>query len=127
VRRVEGIESIEAFAVEYERQACPFNAYLTATGGKEVGTIYLIHFDKPIGNLDNPRAQAHHYLGWTTDLPSRLDRHSIGRGSAIMRAVMNSGVGWKVVKTWPGTRDDERRMKNQKNSKRYCPSCDDGK
>lgn len=117
VKRVRGIDSIEAFAEEFQRVA----------GGKEVGTIYLIHFDKPIGDMSNPRSQALHYLGWTKDLGKRLDRHSIGRGSAIMRAVMNSGVGWKVVKTWPGTRDEERRMKNQKNSKRYCPSCDDGK
>jgi predicted GIY-YIG superfamily endonuclease len=90
---------------------------------KQVGTIYLIHFDKPIGNLSHNLSQANHYLGWTSDLEKRLNRHSIGQGSSIMRFVQQSGIGWKVVREWQGTRDDERAMKNQKNAKRYCPVC----
>src|ERR1700722_5646600 len=90
---------------------------------KQVGIIYLIHFDKEIGNLDHSLSKARHYLGWTSDLNKRLDRHKLGQGSSIMRYVEQSGIGWQCVKTWEGTRDDERAMKNQKNAKRYCPIC----
>lgn len=90
---------------------------------KQVGTIYLIHFDDKIGPKDNSRSMAQHYLGWSSDLDKRLDRHRLGQGSSIMRFVEQSGVPWKVTKVWEGTRDDERALKNQKNIKRYCPMC----
>ena len=38
------------------------------------GTIYLLHFDKPIA--DGHPAQ--HYLGWTKHLPSRALVHLLG-------------------------------------------------
>jgi hypothetical protein len=41
--------------------------------GRLVGVIYLLHFDRPIGDLSNPRGFASHYTGWTLDLPARLD------------------------------------------------------
>ena len=90
---------------------------------KQTGTIYLIHFEKPIGNLSHPLSSAQHYMGWCSDLDKRLDRHRSGQGSSIMRYVEQSGVGWNVVRTWQGTRDDERALKNQKNAKRFCPVC----
>jgi len=86
-------------------------------------TVYLIHFDRPIGDLDNPRGQAQHYLGFTTDLDARLEAHRTGNGSAIMAAVSRAGVDWTVSRTWKGSRDLERRLKNQHNSPRLCPIC----
>lgn len=43
--------------------------------------------------------------------------------AALMAAVTRAGIPWRVVRTWEGTRDDERRMKAQKNTKRVCPVC----
>jgi hypothetical protein len=48
--------------------------------------VYLIHFGWPLGDLDNPRAMAGHYLGTAYDLAARLRRHRTGMGAAIMRA-----------------------------------------
>ena len=86
-------------------------------------TVYLIHFEQPIGDLDNPRGQAQHYLGFTQDLDARLEAHRTGKGSAIMAAVSRASVGWTLARTWEGGRDLERRLKNQHNSPRLCPIC----
>jgi predicted GIY-YIG superfamily endonuclease len=87
------------------------------------GTIYLIHFARPIGDLDNPHGQAQHYLGYAEDLDARLQRHRSGNGSAIMAAVVDRGISWSVVRTWSGDRNFERRLKNRKNHPRLCPVC----
>jgi len=88
-----------------------------------MGTVYLIHFSRPIGDLDNPRGQARHYLGFTQDLEARLEAHRTGNGSAIMAAVSRAGVGWTLARMWEGGRDLERQLKNQHNSPRLCPVC----
>lgn len=81
-----------------------------------MGTIYLLHFDRPYKH-------ARHYLGWTRDLPARIARHFSGHGSKLMRAVQRAGIGAKVVRTWPGDRHLERALKNRKNGCRLCPEC----
>jgi hypothetical protein len=86
-------------------------------------TVYLIHFDKPLGNLANPRGQARHYLGYTEDLDARLEAHRQGNGSAIMAAVADAGIPWRLVRTWEGDRSLERQLKDQHNSPRLCPIC----
>jgi hypothetical protein len=58
-----------------------------------MGTVYLIHFERPLGDLNNPRGQARHYLGFTEDLEARLAAHRSGNGSAIMAAVVQAGTG----------------------------------
>lgn len=82
--------------------------------------IYLIHFARPLHH-------ARHYLGYATDvaaLPARVERHAAGRGSKLMAAVAAAGIPFEVVRTWPdGTRDDERRLKNQNHGPRLCPIC----
>ena len=85
--------------------------------------VYLIHFDAPLGDLCNPRGRAQHYIGYTEDLEQRLEQHRNGNGSAIMAAVSEAGIGWRVVRTWEGGRDLERRLKRRKNSPRLCPIC----
>jgi len=89
-------------------------------------TVYLIHFAEPLGDLNNPRGQAQHYLGYTDDLEARLERHRSGNGSAIMAAVAERGIAWRVVRTWEGDRGLERKLKNQHNSPRLCPICQEG-
>jgi predicted GIY-YIG superfamily endonuclease len=90
------------------------------------GLIYLLHFERPIGNADNPRAQARHYIGYTQSkrtLKARLEHHREGRGSRLMHAVTRAGIAFEVARTWEGSRDDERRLKNRKNARRLCPAC----
>jgi hypothetical protein len=85
--------------------------------------IYLIHFDTPIGNLTNPRGQAQHYLGYAFSVEDRVERHSQGRGSFLMKAVVEKQIGYHVVRTWYGNRKTEKILKRTKNSRRLCPVC----
>lgn len=88
-----------------------------------MGTIYLIHFDQPLGDTTNPRGQAQHYLGYTDDLEQRLEAHRTGNGSRIMEVVTERGISWQLVRTWEGDRGLERRLKNWHNSPKLCPIC----
>ena len=82
-----------------------------------VGTVYLIHFDEPLGH-------ALHYMGWTDDLDRRLDQHQTGRGSRLMAVVVERGIAWRVAKSWENeTRVTERKMKNRGGLRRQCPIC----
>jgi len=88
-----------------------------------MGTVYLLHFARPLGDLSNPRGQAQHYLGYADDLEARLEAHRKGNGSLIMRAVKEAGISWELVRTWKGGRSLERQLKRQHNSPRFCPIC----
>jgi predicted GIY-YIG superfamily endonuclease len=87
-------------------------------------TTYLICWaHQPIGNPQNRRAMAAHYAGSTDYLARRLRQHRRGNGAAIMRAVSERGIPWFVVRTWPGGRRTERRIKRSHQLRRYCPMC----
>ena len=86
-------------------------------------TVYLLHFSEPIGNKDNVHGIAQHYLGSTDDLDARLEAHRSGNGSRLMEMVAERGVDWELVRTWPGGRTAERRLKSWHNSRRFCPIC----
>lgn len=80
------------------------------------GVVYLIHFDVPLHH-------ARHYIGFCRSyagLETRFEYHSRGQGSRLLRAV---GTGWKLVRLWKGSRDDERRLKNRKEAPALCPVC----
>ena len=80
--------------------------------------IYLIHFEKEYkGCL--------HYLGFCENgnLKARLKRHKEGRGSKLLRAVNKAGIDYSIVRTWDGNRNMERKLKRQKNAKRFYPAC----
>ena len=82
-----------------------------------VGTVYLLHFTTPYQH-------ARHYLGFSTDLPSRLAEHAAGQGARLTRVVKDAGIGWSLTRVWAdATRSDERRLKNRKHSPRLCPAC----
>ncbi len=89
-------------------------------------TVYLLHFLEPIGNPDNPRAMAQHYIGWSPTPAQRIAKHTAGNGAAIMRAVQARGIGFEIAITWPGGRDLERRLKRWHKARQLCPICRDG-
>jgi hypothetical protein len=91
--------------------------------GRLVGVIYLLHFDRPIGDVANPRGFASHYTGWTHDLPARLVDHAAGRGARIMQVVGEAGIGWQLARIWTGTRTRERSLKRSGGAARRCPVC----
>ncbi|MGH3217893.1 MAG: hypothetical protein ACRDPY_04045 [Streptosporangiaceae bacterium] len=90
---------------------------------RDEGLVYQLHFDRPIGDPENPHGWAQHYIGHTEDLYRRLREHRGGQTAAIMRAVNEAGIGWRVVRTWPGTRDAERAIKDLHSGRRLCPEC----
>ena len=83
------------------------------------GTVYLIHFDRPYKH-------ALHYLGWAKNLDSRMEHHRRGNGARLLAVIQNAGIGWRVVRTWPGGRDVEARKKKQGSRGRHCPVCHPG-
>jgi predicted GIY-YIG superfamily endonuclease len=56
------------------------------------GVIYLLRFDRPIGDAGNPRSQAQHYLGWASDLDARLGQHRSGSGARLMEVINAAGI-----------------------------------
>lgn len=85
--------------------------------------VYLLHFAQPLGNPNNPRALAAHYVGWAVNLEDRMREHHAGRGAAITRAAVARGVAFEVVQTWPGDYRLEHHIKRLKNAPRLCPHC----
>ncbi len=80
-------------------------------------TVYLIHFNQSFKH-------ARHYLGSSTDVPSRLEDHRNGWGAKLMKHVTKAGIGWKVVRQWPGGgRKLERKFKRAQHNVRLCPIC----
>ena len=84
---------------------------------------YLLHFDKPIGDLSNPRGQAQHYLGSSDDVPARLADHAAGHGARLTQVVKERGIGWRLVRTWSGGRAVERALKDLHAGRKLCPEC----
>lgn len=90
---------------------------MSVTSQGEPGTVYLVH-------LQRPYRHERHYLGWAADVQRRLAEHRAGDGSPLLRAAAAAGIGFDVVRTWPGTRFDERRLHRFKNTPaRLCPIC----
>jgi hypothetical protein len=83
------------------------------------GTIYLLHFDAPFGH-------ARHYGGFAEGdadgLAARLAQHGTPHGARLLLHVKAAGIGWRLVRTWRGTRATERRLKGW-SWKERCPIC----
>jgi hypothetical protein len=47
--------------------------------------------------------------------------HLAGNGSRLVSAARHGGV--QIVATWPGTRNDERKLKKRHNARGLCPLC----
>jgi len=79
--------------------------------------VYLIHAKSKLKH-------AHHYIGFSSDIDSRLKSHQNGTGARLCRAFVENGIEFDVVKTWINEdRKFERKLKNQKNAPRICPIC----
>ena len=85
------------------------------------GTVYLVHLD---GGLPmDARRTARHYVGWARNVDARLAHHRAGTGSKFLRVAGERGISFDVVRTWPGDRTLERRIKRRRNARRECPTC----
>ena len=81
------------------------------------GIVYLLHFSTPYKH-------AKHYIGFTKDLESRIQRHLGGDGARLIEVIVKEGITFVVARTWKSkTRGFERRLKNLKNTPRFCPIC----
>lgn len=83
------------------------------------GLIYLLHFARPISDAHT----CQHYLGWCRDLPARMAAHRAGTGARLTQVALERGIDFEVVRTWPGSREFERRLKERKEGPRLCPVC----
>jgi hypothetical protein len=58
------------------------------------------------------------------DLPRRLDRQATGKGARLVAVALAAGCTFELVWVRLGSRDEERRLKNQKAAPRLlCPVC----
>lgn len=78
--------------------------------------VYLIHLDKPLKH-------ARHYVGFSEDLPGRLQKHRNGQGATFMKAIAKERISWHVSRIWDGDRTFERMLKDQHNASHLCPTC----
>lgn len=87
----------------------------------EPGWVYILRFERPLGNPDKRKGQAQYYVGWcgAGGLERRLGQHRMGYGAAITRAAKERGIGFVLVLCFPGTRRDERKVKNYHNTPKY--------
>lgn len=83
------------------------------------GVIYLLHFERPISDAHT----CQHYTGWALDLHTRIADHRAGRGARLTQVAVERGIRFEVVRTWIGSRDFERALKNRKDAPRLCPVC----
>ncbi len=80
------------------------------------GVVYLVHFTEPYRH-------ARHYTGWTVDLDARRAEHRGGRGARLLQVSAQAGIGWRLARTWEGSRARERQLKRQGGASRRCPIC----
>ena len=78
--------------------------------------VYLIHFSKAYKH-------ARHYLGSAEDVNERLDLHRKGQGARLTQIAADAGITFEIVRTWNGSRKEERKLKNRHNAPKLCPVC----
>ena len=86
------------------------------------GHLYLFHFNAPLGNLSNRRAQAQHYVGFTDDLDTRIAKQLAGKGAKIVAAALERGLVFELY-SWPATLEVEKLVKARKQTSVFCPAC----
>lgn len=81
--------------------------------------VYLLHFSAPI----SPHHTCQHYIGFTEDLPVRMQAHSLGHGARLLQVAKARGIRYQVARVWQGDRQMERKLKNRKEAPSLCPIC----
>jgi hypothetical protein len=85
--------------------------------GHIIGSVYLVHFARRFKDKQ-------HYLGFSTNVPERVNAHRAGRGTPLLGAVTKKGIPWRVARTWK--RKDgyfEQSLKRGHALKDLCPIC----
>jgi predicted GIY-YIG superfamily endonuclease len=87
----------------------------------EIGTVYIIRFDSPLGNPAKAHGTAQYYIGWCKagGLERRLNQHRAGLGAKLTAAAAEKEIGFELLVCYAGTRADERRAKNYKNARLF--------
>lgn len=88
--------------------------------------VYILRFERPIGT---DKHSCQHYVGFVDDsngtpshiaLARRMAEHRKGQGAALTRWANSQGIGYEVVLFLPHLpQSEERRIKNQKNTRLY--------
>jgi hypothetical protein len=89
-------------------------------------TVYLLHFTPAytVPTVTGGTKRAGHYLGSCAGDPhARLAEHLAGRGSPLVRAAVAAGCRVQLVRTWPGSRVEERQLKRGRRHAALCPLC----
>lgn len=81
-------------------------------------TVYILHFETKISG------RAGHYTGFAENLQGRLTHHRNGSGARLTQVAHQRGIQMILARVFEGAgRSFERRLKNTKNVRRYCPVC----
>lgn len=87
-------------------------------------SIYVLQLSKPF----------HHscyYVGYSETmekLVKRVEHHKSGTGSTFTREALKQGITFELLVVFPnGTRENERAIKNQKNTKRFIKKLQNNK
>ncbi len=85
---------------------------------RRVGTVYMLHFTRPYYH-------ARHYLGFATKLERRLINHLSGRGSPLVRAVVEAGIEVFLARRWDQVTSKLERRGHDDSGYRLatCPIC----
>ena len=80
--------------------------------------VYLIHFEEKLHHVQ-------HYIGFVEkNLKQRVKKHKNNKGAKLLIAVNLKGIQWEVVRVWEeGDRTLERKLKNCKKARCFCPVC----
>ena len=78
------------------------------------GIIYILKFEPAFWH-------AKYYVGWCgpKGLWNRLKQHRTGQGAKITKAAVKAGCRLVLIAELPGTRDDERAIKNRKSTPKF--------
>jgi hypothetical protein len=89
----------------------------------EEGEVYVLCLHEPL----SPTHARTHYKGFARNARSRIEDHARGRThTRLIEVARERGIGFDVASIEPGTRQDERRLKNRGAGSRICPICRGG-
>lgn len=93
-----------------------YHPVLAAPNSGVMGTVYMLHFDRPVRH-------ARHYRGWAKELDVRMAHHRAGTGAKLTALAVKLGIGWETVLAIPGDKNLERQLHNRGGASRICPKC----